>query len=222
MRRLRRTGRRGGGRGGDRALPGGRRRSSASAARRPTSSRPPPDVSATACDGRDTAASRWSGFMGAGKTHVGPACRAAAGCAVRRHRHGPHRPSRRHRALFAARGEEGFRELERVVVAGASSPRPSAARGRGRSGGRAVTDRRRAGGARAPPARRLARRRRRRCCSRARSPGTRPLARDEAQFEALYARAARCTAKWRRPWCAPAGRERLGPVADRVLAAVAA
>ena len=61
-----------------------------------------------------------------------------------------------------------------------------------------------------------------RCCSPASQSGRRPLARDEAAFEALYAQRAAAVRRGVDGGGAQRGRERLAWVADKVIAAVAA
>jgi shikimate kinase len=160
------------------------------------------------------------GFMGAGKTHVG---RLVAGRlsvpfidtdTVITDRHGPIA------ALFAARGEQGFREIERVVVLSQLAAAERSASVVALGGGAVTIDDVREALRRlphvvwldAPPQVLFARS----------QSGARPLARDEAQFEALYVRRRSLYGEVATAVVRTAGRERLARVADRVIAAVAA
>ena len=160
------------------------------------------------------------GFMGAGKSRIGRMLAGRLGVPfvdtdkVITAQHGSIA------ALFAERGETGFRALERDVVidelaAAELAPRVVAL------GGGAVTiaDVRRAlrrlphvVWLDAPPEVLFARA----------QSGTRPLARDEAGFEALYAQRRPLYGEVSTAVVRTRGRERLSWVADRVIAAVAA
>ncbi len=131
---------------------------------------------------------RLVGFMGAGKTQVGRLVAQRLDVPfvdtdkVIAERHGTIA------ALFARARRGGVsRDRARRRAERAGRGRARRAR-RGRSGRRCGHDRRRAGGAAAPPARRLARRAAAGAVRPRAQSGARPLARDEALFEALYAR----------------------------------
>ncbi len=158
------------------------------------------------------------GFMGAGKTRVGRLVARRLGVpfvdtdAVVTERHGPISQ------LFAERGEEGFRALERAVVVAELEAAAGAGAVVALGGGAVTSADVREALARLPhvvwldaPADVL--------FARSQS-GTRPLARDAALFEALYARRRPLYREVATAVVTMAGRERPDWVADRVIAAV--
>ena len=160
------------------------------------------------------------GFMGAGKTQVGRLVARRLDVPfvdtdkVIVERHGTIA------ALFAERGETGFREIEKVVVLNVLAAAERGARVVALGGGAVTTDDVREALQRLPhvvwldaPPHML--------YARAQS-GTRPLARDEALFEALYARRRPLYDEVSTAVVRTAGRERLAWVVDKVVTAVAA
>jgi shikimate kinase len=145
------------------------------------------------------------GFMGAGKTQVGRLVARRLDVPfvdtdkVIVERHGTIA------ALFAERGETGFREIEKVVVLNELAAAERGARVVALGGGAVTTDD-------VPPHTLFARA----------QSGARPLARDEALFEALYARRRPLYDEVSTAVVRTAGRERLAWVVDKVVAAVAA
>ncbi len=159
------------------------------------------------------------GFMGAGKTRVGRLVARRLGRpfvdtdTVVTERHGPIAQ------LFAERGEDGFRALERdIVVAELTSALDTGAVVSLGGGAVTIADVREAltrlphvVWLDAPPDVLFARS----------QSGTRPLARDAALFEALYARRRPLYREVATATVTMAGRERPERVAERVLTAVA-
>ena len=160
------------------------------------------------------------GFMGAGKTQVGRLVARRLGVPfvdtdkVLSVRHGAIA------ALFELRGEEGFRELERDVVLEQLAAAELGARVVALGGGAVTIDDVREALKRlphvvwldAPPGVLFGRLR----------PGTRPLARDEVRFAQLYDQRRPLYVEVATAEVRTGGDERLGSVADMVLAAVAA
>ena len=158
------------------------------------------------------------GFMGAGKSRVGRLVARRRGVpfvdtdAIVARRHGPIP------RLFAELGEEGFRALERDVVVGELDAATRAGVVVALGGGAVTIADVREALARlphvvwldAPPDVLFARS----------QSGSRPLARDAAQFEALYGRRRPLYREVATAVVTTAGRERPDWVADRVLAAV--
>jgi len=160
------------------------------------------------------------GFMGAGKTQVGRL--------VARRLQVPFVDTDRLivarygaiAGIFDDRGERGFREIEREVVLGELAAAEDGARVVALGGGAVTIDEVREALQRLPhvvwldaPADVL--------FARSRS-GARPLARDEAVFEALYAQRRALYGGVSTAVVRTAGSERLSWVTDRVIAAVAA
>lgn len=160
------------------------------------------------------------GFMGAGKTQVGRLAARRLNLPfvdtdkVITDRHGPIS------ALFGDSGEEAFREIERAVVLDELAAAELRARVVSLGGGAVTIDDVREALQRlphvvwldAPPHVLFARS----------QSGARPLARDEALFEALYARRRPLYEEVSTAVVRTAGRERLAWVVDKVVATVAA
>jgi len=160
------------------------------------------------------------GFMGAGKSRIGRMLAGRLGVPfvdtdkLITARHGAIA------ALFAEHGEAGFREIERTVVVDELAAAARSARVVALGGG-AVTIAEVREALRhlphvvwldAPPQVLFARA----------QSGARPLARDEATFEALYAQRRPLYGEVSTAVVRTGGRERLAWVADKVIAAVAA
>ena len=159
------------------------------------------------------------GFMGAGKTRVGRLVARRLDLPfvdtdqVVTERHGPISE------IFAERGEDGFRALERDVAVAELGVATRTSRVVALGGGGVTIGAVRVALARlphvvwldAPPDLLFARSR----------SGTRPLARDEALFEALYARRRPLYGEVATAVVTVARRERPDRVAERVLVAVA-
>jgi shikimate kinase len=160
------------------------------------------------------------GFMGAGKSRIGRLVAKRLGLPfvdtdeVISARHGAIAE------LFAECGEEGFRAIERTIVLDELSAAEQGARVVALGGGAVTIDDVRAALRRLPhvvwldaPPRVL--------FARSRST-SRPLARDEAVFEALYVARRPLYDEASTEVVRTAGHERLAWVADKVIAAVAA
>ena len=160
------------------------------------------------------------GFMGAGKSRIGRLLGRRLGMPfvdtdkLITARHGAIA------ALFAERGEAGFREIERGVVLDELAAAEETARIVALGGGAVTIAEVRAALRRlphvvwldAPPQVLFARA----------QSGARPLARDEAAFEVLYAQRRPLYGEVSTAVVRTGGRERVSWVADKVIAAVAA